>query len=196
MCSGPADANAVAIDPLSFTSIAGYNRFPSNDFPRIAVSHAYGTVSIAWNDTRHHPLGDVFMESFWLGSLDSIQAAPVQLDNDSSGGLHFLPMLRNAEGDGRISVAWFRRANPNTAFTDVYAATDISPLITGSPANRRISSIASNWLVTASDIVPNFGDYNDNYAVATSSWPFNGDTTFYGWSDGRLGIPNPFESHE
>ncbi|MDQ6780330.1 MAG: hypothetical protein M3Z37_04140 [Candidatus Eremiobacteraeota bacterium] len=195
-CAGPSDANALAIFPISFTGIAGYNRFPSNDFPRIAVSAPYRTVSIAWNDVRSHPLGDILLESFSAGSLNNIQLAPVQLDNDRGGGLHFLPMLRNAEGDGKLTVGWFRRVSGNTADTDVYAATDISPLLSATPGNRRITTVASNWLVTSSDIIPNFGDYNDNYAVAKAGWPYTAETTYFGWSDGRLGIPNPFEAHE
>ncbi len=45
----------------------------------------------------------------------------------------------------------------------------------------------SDWNAVSSDIVPNFGDYTDNYI------PYKGDTLYVAWSDGRLGDPQPFE---
>jgi hypothetical protein len=36
----------------------------------------------------------------------------------------------------------------------------------------------------SSDIIPNFGDYTDNFAV--------GSHDYVAWSDGRLGVPQPF----
>jgi hypothetical protein len=41
------------------SNLAGYNRFPMNDFPRLAASDASGTVSMIWNDARLHPAGDI-----------------------------------------------------------------------------------------------------------------------------------------
>ena len=42
----------------------------------------------------------------------------------------------------------------------------------------------SDWTNTSSIITPNFGDYTDQASV--------GLTTYYTWSDGRLGVPQPF----
>ena len=47
-----------------------------------------------------------------------------------------------------------------------------------------ITTGPTDWMNTSTLIIPNFGDYTDN---ATS-----GTTTYYTWSDGRLGVPQPF----
>jgi hypothetical protein len=48
----------------------------------------------------------------------------------------------------------------------------------------KITNAPSNWLNASSAIVPNFGDYTDNSC--------SGTTTFYTWSDGRIGVPQPY----
>jgi hypothetical protein len=40
--------------------------------------------------------------------------------------------------------------------------------------------------------IPNFGDYTDNYVLATPTAPYTNKTLYVTWSDGRLGVPNPF----
>lgn len=47
----------------------GYNRFPANDFPRLAISDRYQTVSMVWYDARLHAYGDIMLQSFKRGSL-------------------------------------------------------------------------------------------------------------------------------
>ena len=56
-------------------------------------------------------------------------------------------------------------------------------------------AIAANWLVNSSLGIPNFGDYTDNAVAVTARAPFVGSTLFIAWSDGRSGIPQPFEAH-
>ena len=58
----------------------------------------------------------------------------------------------------------------------------------------RVTNVTSNWVGTSSDIVPNFGDYTDNYVRATPGNPYNDCQLFVAWSDGRLSFPNPFEA--
>jgi hypothetical protein len=73
---------------IEFNQLApGYNRFPMNDFPRIATS-SKGTVSIVWNDTRFQLAGDILMQSFWPGSLTALSGLAVL--NSDRGGWHFL----------------------------------------------------------------------------------------------------------
>ena len=197
-CSGPAASTAVNIVSTDTTLIAGYNRGTGNDFPRLAVSHANGTVSMVWNDTRSNPLADVLLQSFDLGSLTPVQAAPVKLNNDSaSGTLHFLPALRNADANGNLNVSWYdRRLNPSSAVTDVFAALGVNPRTTSTPkSNVRVTNASSNWLVVSSDIVPNFGDYTDNYIEMTSGKGLTA-TIFAAWSDGRINDPQPFCAHQ
>jgi len=195
-CSPPFSQAAVNIVSTTATQVPGYNRFPSNDFPRIAVSDKAGTVSIVWNDARSNPLGDILMQSFNLGSLGAVQSAPVKLDNDGTSALHFLPAVRYADSNGLLSVSWYdRRLNPGSAITDVYAALGVDPRTTGTPSNSRVTDASSNWLAVSSDIVPNFGDYTDNYLVTTGTGKKASNIFYVGWSDGRLGVPQPFEAH-
>lgn len=196
-CSPPFDQAAVNIVSTAATSVPGYNRFPSNDFPRITVSDKAGTVSIVWNDARTNPLGDILMQSFNLGSLSAVQSAPVKLNNDGTNGtLHFLPAVRYADSNGLLSVSWYdRRLNPGSALTDVFAALGVDPRTTSTPSNSRVTDTSSNWLAVSSDIVPNFGDYTDNYLVTTGTGKKASNIFYAAWSDGRLGDPQPFEAH-
>jgi hypothetical protein len=195
-CLPPFSEAAVNIVSTVATFVPGYNRFPSNDFPRIAVSNAAGTVSIVWNDAKTNPLGDILMQSYNLGTLIAVQSAPVKLNNDTTNGaLHFLPAVRNADSNGRLSVSWYdRRLNPSSAITHVFAALGVDPRTTSTPSNSRVTDVSSDWLAVSSDIVPNFGDYTDNYMVKGTGK--HASNTFYvAWSDGRLGDPQPFEAH-
>jgi hypothetical protein len=190
-CSGPAASKSVNVSSMAGAFIPGYNRFPMNDFPRIAVSDVAGTVSIVWNDTRLHPAGDILLESFNLVSLKRVQSSPVRL-NSNTRGWNFLPALRTSDSEGNLYVTFYGRTSANTALTDVYDAPEIDPRTTSTPSNILVTTGPSDWNAVSSDIVPNFGDYTDNYQIATGSAPFVGDTLYVAWSDGRLGDPQPF----
>ena len=193
-CAGPAATQAVNITSLEVAFIPGYNRLPANDFPRIAVSDSAGTVSMVWNDAGGNQLGDILLQSFNLGSLSAVEARPVRLNSDSGvGTLHFLPALRNVSSTGLLNVSWFdRRLHPNSTLTDVYAATGVDPRVTSTPkSNTRVTNVSSNWLAVSSIIIPNFGDYTDNYVVPGKA---SGGRLFVAWSDGRISVPQPFES--
>lgn len=187
-CAGPAATQAVNITSLEAASIPGYNRFPMNDFPRVAVSGPAGTVSMVWNDTRQHGTGDIFLQSFNLGSLTSVQSQPVRINSrNNSGGWLFLPAVRQSGSNGNLNISFYSRSSANTALTDVSAATKVNPRTTIPPTknNTTVTTGPSDWLSVSSIIIPNFGDYTDNYFVGT--------TLYVAWSDGRLGFPNPFE---
>lgn len=186
-CKQPAAGNSVNVFSESAAFIPGYNRFPMNDFPRIAVSDQYGTVSIVWNDTRRHPLGDILLQSFDLVSLAQVQRAPLVV-NSTAGGTNILPGLRYPEASGLLDISWYSRASGNTAITDVSAAFGVNPRATGVVAsNTMITTGPSDWNAVSSDIVPNFGDYTDNYNTGT--------VDYIAWADGRLGDPQPFQDH-
>jgi hypothetical protein len=189
-CSGPAATQAVNITSLEAASIPGYNRFPMNDFPRVAVSNPAGTVSMVWNDARQHGTGDIFLQSFNLGSLTAVQSQPVRINSrNNTGGWLFLPAVRQSDSKGTLNISFYSRSSANTALTDVSAATKVNPRTTIPPTknNTTVTTGSSDWLSVSSIIVPNFGDYTDNYFVGT--------TLFVAWSDGRLGFPNPFDDH-
>lgn len=195
-CGGPKARASVPVTSMVASFVPGYNRFPVSDFPRLAVSDRYGTVSMVWNDTRFHPLGDILLESFHQGSLGPVQAHPVVLDRPASGGLHMLPALRTATAAGRLDVTWYSRSTPTTANTNVDGVLGVNPLTTSTPSsNVRITNVASNWLTNNSDIVPNFGDYTDAALTTTGTAPYVGSTLYVAWSDGRFSVPQPFEAH-
>jgi hypothetical protein len=185
-CAGPQGSASQAVVSLDAAEIPGYNRFPANDYPRLAVDSTAGTVSIVWNDAGLHPLGDILLQSYALRTLSPIQSSPVVLDSDA-GGLHFLPAVRNASATGKLAVSWYDRSISDSASTNVEAALDLSPRTTSTPAtNTLVTSTPSDWDNVSSDIVPNFGDYTDNYIA--------GGRVYVAWSDGRLGLPQPFEA--
>jgi hypothetical protein len=182
---GPFNSVAINVTSMDAAFVPGYNRFPANDFPRIAVSRQNHTVSIVWNDARYHPLGDILMQSYNLGSLSP--ASPLVRLNRSAGGLHFLPALRNPDSAGNLNVTWYERATATTTLTNVTEAPNVSPRATTTPAtNVRITNVATDWNGVSSDIVPNFGDYNDNYV-----WPGT-NVLAISWADGRSGAPQAF----
>lgn len=194
-CAKPTARTAVPVVSMEADLVPGYNRFPVNDFPRLAVSDRYHTVSMVWNDTRLHPFGDIMLQSFKRGRLRPVQRRPVVLDRPHHGGLDMLPALRTATANGRLDVSWYTRASVATADTGVAAALDVSPLTTVTPHNVKITNALSNWVNDSSLIIPNFGDYTDNAVSVTGSWPYVGRTLYVAWSDGRLGIPQPFQAH-
>ncbi len=195
-CAGPAATKTVDITSLEAAFIPGYNRFPGNDFPRIAVSTTAGTVSMVWNDAGQNPLGDIYLKSFNLGSLAPVQSTPVKLNNDTGAALHFLPAVRNADSNGLLNVSWYdRRLAPSSAQTDVFASLGLNPRLTSTPKfNSKVTDATSDWNAVSSIIVPNFGDYTDNYVSLTPAGPATGSAFYVAWSDGRLNIPQPFES--
>jgi hypothetical protein len=184
-CAAPTNARSERIVSLDGAFIPGYNRFPGNDFPRIAVDPSARTVSMVWNDARLHPMGDILFRSYTLGSLKPVQTAPVVLNSDS-GGLHYMPALRDVSASGKLAVSWYDRSGANTAVTSVQAALGLDPTLTKTPTNTLVTTVPTDWNNVSSDIVPNFGDYTDNYIA-------NG-RLFVAWSDGRLGLPQPFEA--
>jgi hypothetical protein len=188
-CGGPAATAETDIVSSEFAPIAGYDRYPTSSFPRIAVSVRSATVSMVWNDARQSPLGDIVMQSFELGSLEPVQDAPLKLNNDPfTGALHFLPALRNVDRRGRLAVTWYdRRRDPQSAKTDVYAALKVDPRTTRTPKNSVVTTALSDWRSAVSLIGPNFGDYTDNYVDVA-----DGKSLLVAWTDGRLNIPQPF----
>ncbi|GAC1347684.1 MAG: hypothetical protein NVSMB27_13650 [Ktedonobacteraceae bacterium] len=188
--------NIVSID-LAF--IPGYNRnptgSPANDFPRIAVAGQSSTVTIVWNDTRFHPMGDILLQSYQLVVLTPVQSRPVRINPDATGGLHFLPALRQSDDEGLLNVSYYQRNDGDTTHTNVNLVMNINPRTTGPGSATVVTTSPSNWLAVSSDIIPNFGDYTDNYVKATQNAPNVSDTLYVAWSDGRLGDPQPFEAH-
>lgn len=194
-CRGPTARTAVSVTSMFNLKVPGDSMAP-NDFPRLAVSDPAGTVSMTWNDARLHLLGDILLKSFRLPSLRPVQHKPVVLDQPESGGLHMYPAIRAATRAGLLDVTWYSRPLPNTAVTNVDAVLGVSPVTPIPPkSNIRITTTGSNWRDVSSVQVINFGDYTDNNLNVTASWPYVGITLYIAWTDGSLGVPQPFQAH-
>ncbi len=173
------------VKSLDGAAIAGYNRGLGNDFPRVAVDAALNKVIVVWNDASKHPLGDIWMRGLPM-NLD-ISGPIEQVNDDNSYALHFLPAV-SVRDNGSISTSWYDRrlTGPDSTRTDYFGEVRSAPTAGG--ADFRITTGSSDWNGTSSLIIPNFGDYTDNAST--------GNTTYYTWSDGRLGVPQPFvDSH-
>jgi hypothetical protein len=172
---------AGGVKSLGAVAIAGYDRGLGQDFPRIAVDSRLSKVVIVWNDASAHPLGDIWMRALPM-SLN-VSGPIVKVNDDNSYALHFLPAV-SVRSDGSIATSWYDRrlSGPNSTRTDYFAETRATP--TAHAKDFRVTTGATDWAATSSLISPNFGDYTDNAST--------GSTTYYTWSDGRIGVPQPF----
>jgi hypothetical protein len=182
---GQRNSNGVGgVKSLDLVAIAGYNRGFGQDFPRIAVNGPRKQVIVVWNDASAHPLGDI-----WLRALPmdlTIRGPVVKVNDDASYALHFLPGL-SVRRDGSMAVSWYDRriGGANSTRTDYFG--EIRPTPTTSGSDFRITTGATDWNNTSSASSPNFGDYTDNAS--------SGTRTYFAWTDGRLGVPQPFLDH-
>jgi hypothetical protein len=169
------------VKSLDVVPIPGYNRGTSNDFPRISWNPVRNQVVIVWNDASTHPLGDIFLRSFYPGFTNPSDI--LKVNNDNSGTLHMFPAVCSLS-DGSTALSWYDRRNfsRDSAETDLFA--EIRPYIRVNAPDFKVTNVSSNWNADASVIVPNFGDYTDNTCTGT--------TVYFNWSDGRLGVPQPF----
>lgn len=180
--SGQAHGNSAGgTKSLDTVAIAGYSRGLGQDFPRVAINNHARSVVFVWNDASVHPLGDIWLRSapYGLGSLGRTS----KVNDDSTYALHFMPAV-SVRNDGTICTSWYDRriAGADSTRTDYFA--DCRPAATTSTTDTRITTGSTDWAGTSSLINPNFGDYTDN---AT-----DGVSTYFTWTDGRLGIPQPF----
>jgi hypothetical protein len=107
-----------------------------------------------------------------------------------------MPAVRTATAAGLLDVSWFSRDSVTTSDTTVKAALGVRPQATRTPAtNITITNVPPNWDHQTYDFIPDFGDYTDNALNATGSKPYAGATLYIAWTDGRLGVPQPFEAH-
>lgn len=174
-------SRAGGVKSLDAVGIAGYNRGVGQDFPRIAVNTRLGRVVVVWNDASAHPLGDVWMRALPMNL--TVGGRIVKVNDDSSYSLHFLPAV-SVRSNGSIVTSWYdrRRAGANSTRTDYFGEIRSTP--TSRAQDFRITTRWTDWAATSAVVQPNFGDYTDNAST--------GHTTYFTWTDGRLGVPQPF----
>ena len=169
------------VKSLGTVPIVGYSRGNGQDFPSIAYNPTTNRVIVEWNDASHHPLGDIFLRS--LDANLSLTAPIMKVNDDDSFALHFMPAV-SVRSDGSVASSWYDRRlwGPDSTHTDYFA--EVRPSAGTAVSDFRVTTSSTNWAGVSSVINPNFGDYTDNASTGT--------TTYFTWSDGRLGIPQPF----
>jgi len=170
--------------PLGRQFIEGYNRFPPPDFPQAAYNPVSGKLDVVWADSSRHPLGDVFLREVSL-NLRTLGATH-KVNDDSSFALHFLPAI-SVGTNGAITTSWHDRrlGGADSTITDYFGETRAN--IGAGGIDYRITTGSTDWSNTSTLIVPNFGDYTDSGS--------DGTRVYFTWSDGRIGVPQPFADH-
>jgi hypothetical protein len=169
------------VKSLDSVIVSGYSRGFGNDFPRVAFDPVGNQVVFVWNDANLDPLGDIWLRSTStdLFTMDPIQ----QVNDDSSFALHMLPAV-SVGSDGSIRTSWYDRRTAGADSTDTELWAEVRPDATTGASDFEVTTGPTDWAGTSSLVNPNFGDYTDNATVGT--------TTYYTWSDGRIGVPQPF----
>jgi hypothetical protein len=175
--------SAGGVKSLDATQITGFSRFLGQDFPRIAYNPVTGGVVVEWNDATAHPLGDIYLKSLSATLGDNATSPVRKVNDDDSYALHFLPAV-SVRDDGTICSSWYDRRTygADSTKTDYYA--DCRPDAATNGTDFAVTTGPTDWAGTGSLIDPNFGDYTDNTST--------GDRTYFIWTDGRIGVPQPF----
>ncbi len=93
------------------------------------------------------------------------------------------PTPLNPECVENLDFTNFFRVGPANSLVDTFRVQSVTGGKTFS-APVKVTTATSNWCTTATDVVPNFGDYIGGASGANSALPI--------WADGRNGIPDTF----
>jgi len=176
---------------------AGYNRGNHNDFPRIAAAQSgplRGRVYVAYQDSRianggtqaatgglGHPDLDVYVRFSDDGG--STWSSPTLAAGGGDGLIQFWPVV-SVQPDGDVVVSYNESVEGGgTSMVDVFTATSTDGGATFA-VPIRVTEVTTDWGATATNIVPNFGDYI--FHVST------GNKDHVTWADGRNGVPDTF----
>ncbi len=176
---------------------AAYNRGNHNDFPRIAVAQSgpyrgrvfvvYQSSEIANGGTQAQTggFGDGDLDVYLRYSDDSgaTWSAATLVAGGGDGLIQFWPVV-SVQADGDVAVSWNESLEgAGTSLVDVFTATSIDGGATFA-APLRITEVTTDWGATATNIVPNFGDYIFHVSTASKD--------LVTWADGRNGVPDVF----
>lgn len=178
-----------------------YNRGVINDFPRIAVAQSgpqKGRVYVTWGDCRianggtqaaTGGVGNRNTDIYVAHSDDqgATWSAPVLVAGGATK--QFWPVVTVQPG-GNVDVTYYDAVQvpaspptPSTSLVDTYWAQSLDGGVTWETPEK-VTTATSNWRTTATNIAPNFGDYNTHVSA--------GDRLFVTWADGRAGVPDTF----
>lgn len=193
---------------------SGYSRNRSNTFPRIAVDRRgtdRGRIYVVFQDCRianggvmpaplgpedslgadvGHPDTDVYL--VYSDDRGATWSEPVLVAGGGDGLIQFWPTVSIGPSGG-VDVTWSESLEPSgtaflgsgagTSLVDVYWARSTDGGVSfGAPV--RVTEATTDWGATASNLTPNFGDYNDASTF--------GQRLLTTWADGRNGVPDVF----
>jgi hypothetical protein len=176
--NGNADGGVLSMDTVKF---AGNDDGGGNDFPHLAFNPAAGEVEAAWNDRSLHVQGDIWLRPL---SLDLRHLGTTRMVNDlGDSTLHYLPAL-SAGVDGSISVSWYDRrlGGPDSAVTDLFG--EVRPRASVNATDIRITTGSTNWSNMGGALIIRRPSFIGNVTA--------GGVTYFIWTDGRIGVPQPF----
>ena len=182
----------------AFFPPSGYNRDVTNDFPRVDVIPAgdfAGRVVVVWQDCRTanggtqettggfgNPDTDIYVSS--SDDSGASWSAPLLVAGGGDGKIQFWPTVSVLPNGEHVDITYYESEElGGTSLVDLFWVQSGDGGATfGSPV--RISEVTTDWGATATNIIPNFGDYNT--AVSRK------DRIFATWADGRNGVPDTF----
>lgn len=193
-------------------SPGGYNRANYNDFPRICVATkdddpfrgriyvVYQSSEIANGGTQAqtgglgHWDGDVYLR--YSDDQGATWSAPTLVAGGGDGLIQLWPTVTCNQSDGDVDVIWYESQETETpdfldqngtgdSLVDVFHARSTDGGVSFSPP-LRVTEVTTSWGSTATNIVPNFGDYIFHVS--------NSNQVHVTWADGRNGVPDVFYS--
>jgi hypothetical protein len=185
----------------------GYNRTNHNDFPRIAVAHSgpyRGRVYVTYQSSEQANggtqavtggLGHYDLDVYLSYSDDggATWSAPILVAGGGDELIQFWPVV-SVQPDGDVVISYNESSETEipdfldlngtgTSLVDVYSALSSDGGASfGAPL--KVTEVTTDWGATATNIVPNFGDYI--FHVST------GNKDHVTWADGRNGVPDVF----
>ena len=173
---------AGGIRSLDGAAIAGSGHL-GVDWPRVAVNRRLGEVEFVWPDASLHPLGDVWLRAM-PKNLDLSEADPIRrVNDDADGAVHLEPAV-SVRSDGVICMSWYDRRlwGADSPLTDYFG--ECRPGAETQMPDFRITTGETDWANTSRFFDSDFGVYTDNDST--------GRRTYFAWTDGRIGVPQPF----
>jgi len=161
----PKGAACIGQDPLSEEAFISYSDDRGHSWSepvRIAPAVPHNGVKRIWPVPSVEPNGNLdvgYYESLEVPTVTNPQCV-IQVDG--------VNVFRVGPSNSLVNTMWVRSSDGGQTFS--------TPV--------KVSNVTTNWCTTASDIIPNFGDYIGGTAIGGAFFPV--------WADGRNGVPDTF----
>ncbi len=113
-------------------------------------------------------------------------STPTLVAGGGDGRIQFWPVVSCNQSDGDVDVTYNDSEETNgTSLVDVFYARSTDGGASFSNP-MRVTEVTTDWGATATNIIPNFGDYIFHVS--------NSNRVHVTWADGRNGVPDVFYS--